>query len=135
MPKLTSKELAKLGIKIPTQKFRSGWENDYTKRLSRLESEGKILCWGYERFTFRIGAAPTTKNGRDATYTPDIYIIDSMGRLFLIEIKGFRRAISAVKMKAFADEYPFPLLVVGKVNGSWQIIEGYNYDTNSDLIY
>lgn len=73
--------------------MRSSWEIKYAKYLD--ESNVK---WLYEPKTF-----PIVYSGKQGTYTPDFYLIESET---YIEIKGWWRDDAFIKYQSFKEHYP-----------------------------
>ena len=63
----------------------------------------------------------TLKLAHDCRYTSDFAVMLASGEIELHECKGFMREDASVKLKLAAELFPFPILVVRKVAGGWDV--------------
>lgn len=104
--------------KLPPRDLFAGMNKTEKARAIDLEAmkrAGLILEWWYERWTFKLAD--------DTRYTPDFVIQKPDGTLEVEETKGFWREDARVKVKVFAEQYPFPIraLTRSKSHTGWEV--------------
>lgn len=81
----------------------NGTEKEFAIKLEARKRAGAISEWFYEKVTFKLG--------NDCRYTPDFMVIESDGLVVFFETKGFMREDALVKLKTFAAQFPFRLVL------------------------
>lgn len=79
-------------------------EERYSAVLADRQAAGEIIAWWFERFTFKLAD--------DTRYTPDFMVQLPDGTLEAHETKGFMEEDAKVKIKVFAEAFPFRCVVV-----------------------
>ena len=88
--------------------FRSRWEANYARYLTRRVSNGEIISWEYEVDTFWF-----EKIRRGVrSYTPDFKITGINGDVWYEEVKGWMDAKSKTKLKRMKKYYPSTIVIV-----------------------
>lgn len=88
--------------------FRSRWEANYARYLTRRVSNGEIISWEYEVDTFWF-----EKIRRGVrSYTPDFKITGLNGDVWYEEVKGWMDAKSKTKLKRMKKYYPSTIVIV-----------------------
>lgn len=86
-------------------------EAAYAAELDRRVKSGEVVKWWYESFRVRLA---------DKTwYTPDFAVILADGAVEYHEVKGFWEEDARVKIKVFAEQYPFVVRAITSVKGLW----------------
>lgn len=88
-------------------------ERAYAEHLNLRIAAGEVSKWWYESFRARLA---------DKTwYTPDFTVILADGAVEYHECKGgFCRDDARVKIKVFAEQYPFVVRAVTRNKGKWE---------------
>lgn len=79
-------------------------EARYADALTARLLAGEIVAYWFERFTFKLAD--------DTRYTPDFMVQLPDGTLEAHETKGFMEEDAKVKIKVFAEAFPFRCVVV-----------------------
>lgn len=91
-------------------------EQRYSKHLEGLKTDGNVLWYAFESMTFKLA------NG--TRYTPDFMVMLDNGIIEAHEVKGAKaifRDDSKVKVKVFAEKFPFPMVVFyPQKDGTWE---------------
>jgi hypothetical protein len=86
-------------------------EAAYAMELHIKLTYGDIRSFKYEAIKFRLA---------DKTfYTPDFMVVAADDVLELHEVKGFWEDDARVKIKVFAEMFPFRVKAVTRVKGAW----------------
>lgn len=84
--------------------------------LGPLLTAGAITAWWFDDFTFRLA--------KDCRYTPDFVVMMADGLLKVYEVKGHMEEDALVKIKMFAQTFPFDVSAVFRVpkreGGGWK---------------
>lgn len=98
-------------------KLEAAYERDV---LLPRKLAGEIAWYRYEAAKFRL-----TDTDKLTTLTPDFLVMLANGDLEVHETKGFMEEDAAVKLKVFADQYPFRVYLVKHPNKAtgWVITE------------
>jgi hypothetical protein len=88
-------------------------ESAYAQMLEARRIAGEVAWWRYEPAKFRL-----TDGDKLTTLTPDFMVMLASGELEVHETKGFMEGDAAVKLKVFADQYPFRVYLVKHPNKS-----------------
>ncbi len=114
---ITSRELAKLGIKLPgsasaqaanakrVQKcgaYDSKTEAAYADRLALMLAAKEIRLWIHHPFSLLLDNEPGKKPTR---YTPDFLVEYIDGAIEIVEVKGFQRSRDVVRWKWAASRF------------------------------
>ena len=86
-------------------------EAEYAVMLDTRKADGEVLEYWFERFTFKIAD--------DTRYTPDFIVMMPDGTLEAVEIKGFMEDDAFVKLKVFAEMFPFVVRLRTKKAKVW----------------
>lgn len=79
-------------------------EKRWAEKLEEEQLLGLVACWWYESMKFRLA---------DRTwYTPDFVVVLTDGTIEVHETKGRMEEDAAVKLKVFAELYPFPVKLI-----------------------
>ena len=108
---LPSVAVAPRGVLAPPKMNKT--EAAYGAVLELRKRGGEIAWYAYEGITLKL--APDTR------YTPDFAVMLAGGEIELHEVKGFFREDAKLKCKLAAELFPFPILVVRKVTGGWDV--------------
>lgn len=81
--------------------------------LEAMKRTGQIVAWWYERWTFKLAD--------DTRYTPDFVIQKPSGALEVEEVKGFWRDDARIKIKVFAEQFPFPTRGYSLAKHGWDV--------------
>lgn len=97
-------------------KLEAGW----AQQLEARRIAGEIEWWRYEPAKFRL-----TDGDKLTTLTPDFMVMLANGEIEIHETKGFMQEDAAVKLKVFADQYPFRVYLVKHPNKTtgWVVTE------------
>lgn len=101
--------------------FASKMEAAYYSELCRLRDAGDVRSFVLQpafvlQPTFR-------KNGtlyRAITYVADFGVVWKDGRKTVVDVKGMKTPVFALKQKLYARLYDEPLVLVTKVKGGWK---------------
>lgn len=136
MLKLTARQASKLGlkpiVKASGPKKLTKPEREFLAWLEIRNAAGLITWYAFEPFTVTLSSG--------CRYTPDFAFIDSGGGLQFAECKGpYVRDDSVVKLKWFADKYPFPLWLIKARNvqlikGNATMLSGVDYSLDLEYL-
>ena len=91
-------------------------EAAYARHLEALKFTGDVLDFWFEEMKFKVGTPA-------CWYTPDFVVQMKSGVLEIHEVKGHWEDDALVKTKAVALRYPYRVISVKSVRGSWEIRE------------
>lgn len=94
------------------------WEKQRAVELEAKRRAGEIVSWQYEKI--KLVLADRT------TLTLDFFVVETDGRCYFEEVKGFWRDDARVKTKVAAEQFPmFPIraLTRRKDGRGWDIEE------------
>jgi len=84
----------------------------YALELDALLRENIIASWKFESIKLRLA--------KRTWYTPDFFVIPTIGRPRFVEIKGFLRDDAAIKFKLAREAYPWAdFVMLRRVKGQW----------------
>lgn len=86
-------------------------EAAWAQQLEARRVAGEVAWWRYEPAKFRL-----TDGDKLTTLTPDFMVMLANGEIEVHETKGFMEEDAAVKLKVFADQYPFRVLLIKHPN-------------------
>jgi len=95
-----------LRAQIPAPAFKNNLERSYAGLLELRKRAGEVALWEYEKVGFKLA------NG--CFFYPDFMVVLANGEVQFHETKGFMREDAAVKLKVFAEMFPFTLILVRK---------------------
>lgn len=103
----------------------NGHERNYAEHLNARKIAGEVIQWWYEGIGMRVAAK--------CHYYPDFLVMLADGSLEVHEVKARSRDGSfrceddaKVKLRACAEKFPFPLIVVwprGRLGDGWERVE------------
>lgn len=90
----------------------NGLEKAYAERLKLQQMAGEIVDFKFEAMKFRLAKA--------TFYTPDFVVFRPDGLIECHEVKGHWEDDARVKIKVFAEMYPFEVIGVSRKRGEWK---------------
>ncbi len=96
---------------LPTADAMNRTERAYADHLAARKLAGEVHGFWFEPFSVRLAG--------NTFYRPDFLVVLADGSVEFHETKGFMREDALVKIKVFAETYPFPLVLVKKQKGGW----------------
>ncbi len=90
-------------------------EAAYAQTLNMRIKAGEVTHWEFEAIKFRLADK--------CFYTPDFAVFRSDGEVEIHEVKGHWEDDARVKIKCFADRYPFRTFAIQKKKGQWHTEE------------
>jgi hypothetical protein len=91
-------------------------ESQYAAHLKLRQQAGEIIDYYFEAIRFNL-------SHKNNTYTPDFVLFMADGTIEIHETKGFWRDDARVKIKCFAEMYPFRTIGV-----TWDKKKGWIYE-------
>jgi hypothetical protein len=124
MRNITSRELAKLGIKLPGSPAVAAQNKQRVKKCGEYDSKTEMLYAAYLDLQQRAGLIRkfihhpfSVKLGDGAKYTIDFLVVRSDDSIEMVEVKGFARSRDVVRFKWAATKFDMWEWVMRKRDG------------------
>lgn len=95
-------------------------ERAYGAYLDQLVTLGQVARWWWQPGSFRLATVQTEKGTTSDFYRPDFLVQLPSGLLEIHETKGLMRDDARTKLKVFASIYPYPVVIIRRIKGTFQ---------------